>query len=99
MKTLGPNWVERSFTLVGSAGEHQALVIGNVLLRLLPVTNDAGMNHRGEEAKDQRLVFGTTVCSLETHTTPAKVHIEPGRASTTKLRQKPTTVDEGHRRQ
>ena len=23
-------------TLVGSAGEHQALVIGNVLLRLLP---------------------------------------------------------------
>jgi hypothetical protein len=37
MKVLGPNGFERSYTLSGNAGEHQALVIGNVLLRLLPV--------------------------------------------------------------
>jgi hypothetical protein len=36
LKVLGPNGFERTYTLVGSAGEHQALVIGNVLLRLLP---------------------------------------------------------------
>jgi hypothetical protein len=36
MKVWGPNGFERSYTLVGSAGEHQALVIVNVLLRLLP---------------------------------------------------------------
>ena len=36
MKVEGPNGFERSYTLVGSAGEHQPLVIGNVLLRLLP---------------------------------------------------------------
>ncbi len=36
LKVLGPNGFERSYTLAGSAGEHQALVIGNVLLRLLP---------------------------------------------------------------
>ena len=36
MKVLGPNGFERSYTLSGNAGEHQALVIGNVLLRLLP---------------------------------------------------------------
>ena len=36
MKFLGPNGFERSYTLVGSAGEHQPLVIANVLQRLLP---------------------------------------------------------------
>ncbi|HEY1575751.1 MAG TPA: hypothetical protein VGF82_01590 [Terracidiphilus sp.] len=36
MKILGPNGFERSYTLVGSAGEHQPSVIANVLLRLLP---------------------------------------------------------------
>jgi hypothetical protein len=36
MKILGPNGFERSYTLVGSGGEHQPLVIVNVLLRLLP---------------------------------------------------------------
>jgi hypothetical protein len=36
MKILGPNGFERSYTLVGSAGEHQPSVITNVLLRLLP---------------------------------------------------------------
>jgi hypothetical protein len=36
MKVEGPNGFERSYTLVGSAGEHQPLVIGNVLRRLLP---------------------------------------------------------------
>ena len=30
MKVLGPNGFERSYTLVGSAGEHQALVIASV---------------------------------------------------------------------
>jgi hypothetical protein len=36
MKIWGPNGFERSYTLVGSAGEHQPLVIANVLQRLLP---------------------------------------------------------------
>ena len=36
MKVLGPNGFERSYALVGSAGEHQALMIANVLMRLLP---------------------------------------------------------------
>ena len=36
VKVEGPNGFERSYTLVGSAGEHQPLVIGNVLLKLLP---------------------------------------------------------------
>ena len=36
MKILGPNGFERSYTLVGSAGEHQPLVIANVPQRLLP---------------------------------------------------------------
>lgn len=36
MKVEGPNGFERSYTLAGSAGEHQALVIENALLRLLP---------------------------------------------------------------
>jgi N-acetylglucosamine-6-phosphate deacetylase len=36
MKVWGPNGFERSYTLVESAGEHQPLMIGNVLLTLLP---------------------------------------------------------------
>jgi hypothetical protein len=36
MRILGPNGFERSYTLVGSAGEHQPLVIASVLQRLLP---------------------------------------------------------------
>jgi hypothetical protein len=36
MKVLGPNGFERSYTLVGRSGEHQPLVIANVLMRLLP---------------------------------------------------------------
>lgn len=36
MKVEGPNGFERSCTLVGGAGEHQPMIIGNVLLRLLP---------------------------------------------------------------
>ena len=36
MKVEGPNGFERSYTLVGTAGEHQPVVIGNLLLRLLP---------------------------------------------------------------
>jgi hypothetical protein len=36
MKVWGPNGFERSYTLAGGAGEHQPLVIANVLLRLLP---------------------------------------------------------------
>ena len=42
MKVLGPNGFERSYALVGSAGEHQPLVIGNVLLRLLPTKMPPG---------------------------------------------------------
>jgi hypothetical protein len=36
MKIEGPNGFERSYTLIGSAGEHQPVVIGNLLLKLLP---------------------------------------------------------------
>jgi hypothetical protein len=36
MKVLEPNGFERSASLVGSAGEHQPLMIESVLLRLLP---------------------------------------------------------------
>jgi hypothetical protein len=36
MKIWGPNGFERSSTLVESAGEHQPVVIGNLLLKLLP---------------------------------------------------------------
>ena len=36
MKIWGPKGFERSYMLVGSAGEHQPLVIGNVVQRLLP---------------------------------------------------------------
>ena len=36
MKVWGPNGFERTYTLVASAGEHQPLMSGNVLLRLLP---------------------------------------------------------------
>jgi hypothetical protein len=36
MTVLGPNGFERSYVLAGSAGEHQPLVIGRVLMKLLP---------------------------------------------------------------
>jgi hypothetical protein len=36
MKVWGPNGFERSYTLAGSVGEHEPLVIANVLMRLLP---------------------------------------------------------------
>jgi len=36
MRVLGPSGLERSYTLVGSAGEHQPLLVANVILRLLP---------------------------------------------------------------
>jgi hypothetical protein len=36
MKVEGPNGFERSYILVESAGEHQPVAIGNLLLRLLP---------------------------------------------------------------
>jgi precorrin-3B methylase len=36
IKIEGLNGFERSYTLVGGAGEHGPVVIGNLLLRLLP---------------------------------------------------------------
>jgi len=42
MKILGPSGFERSYTLVGSAEEHQPSVIANVLLRLLPAKVELG---------------------------------------------------------
>lgn len=42
MKVVGPNGFERSYTLAGSAGEHQPVVIGNVLLKLLPAKVQQG---------------------------------------------------------
>jgi hypothetical protein len=37
MKVEGPKGFERSYTLLGSAEQHQPRVIASVLLRLLPV--------------------------------------------------------------
>jgi hypothetical protein len=42
MKVEGPNGFERSYTLVGTAGEHQPVTIGNLLLRLLPSKTQTG---------------------------------------------------------
>jgi hypothetical protein len=36
MKVEGPRGFERSYTLVGKAGEHQPEAIRNVLIKLLP---------------------------------------------------------------
>ena len=36
MKVEGPKGYERSYTLIGSAGEQQPHVVGNVLAKLLP---------------------------------------------------------------
>jgi len=36
LKLAGPKWFERSYTLVGSAGEHQPDTIRRLLLKLLP---------------------------------------------------------------
>jgi hypothetical protein len=38
MKVEGPRGFERSYTLVGSAGEHQPVAIGNLLGKLLPAS-------------------------------------------------------------
>jgi len=38
MKVEGPKGFERSYTLLGSANQHQPQVIANVLLKLLPAT-------------------------------------------------------------
>ena len=38
MKVEGPQGFERSYTLVGEAGEHQPEVIRNVLIKLLPAS-------------------------------------------------------------
>ena len=38
MKVEGPEGFERSYTLVGSAGEHQPLAIANLLGKLLPAS-------------------------------------------------------------
>ena len=36
MKVEGPKGYERSYTLIGSAGEHQPRVVGSVLAKLVP---------------------------------------------------------------
>ena len=36
MKIAGPNGFERSYTLDGSAGEHEPQVIGNLVARMVP---------------------------------------------------------------
>jgi hypothetical protein len=38
MKVEGPQGFERSYTLVGDAGEHQSEVIRNLLIKLLPAS-------------------------------------------------------------
>jgi len=42
MKILGPNGFERSYTLVGRAGEHRPVVIRNLVLKLLPANVTMG---------------------------------------------------------
>lgn len=49
MKILGPNGFERSYTLEGSAGEHQPLVIANVVQRLLPARVAPGGGRKAAE--------------------------------------------------
>ena len=36
MKILGPNAFERSYTLEGASGEHDARVIGGIVSRMVP---------------------------------------------------------------
>ena len=36
MKVEGPEGFERSYTLVGGAGEHEPAAIGNMVVKLLP---------------------------------------------------------------
>jgi hypothetical protein len=38
MKVEGPEGFERSYTLIGSTGEHQPVAIGRLLLKLLPAS-------------------------------------------------------------
>lgn len=38
MKVVGPKGSERSYTLVGGAGEHQPEATGKLLLKLLPAS-------------------------------------------------------------
>lgn len=38
MKVEGPEGFERSYNLIGSAGEHQPMAIGKLLLKLLPAS-------------------------------------------------------------
>jgi hypothetical protein len=38
MKVEGPRGFERSYTLIGEAGEHQPEAIRNVLMKLLPAS-------------------------------------------------------------
>lgn len=38
MKVEGPKGFERSYSLVGGAGEHQPVAIGNLLGKLLPAS-------------------------------------------------------------
>jgi hypothetical protein len=38
MKILGPNAFERTYTLEGSAGEHDAHVIGGIVSKMVPRT-------------------------------------------------------------
>ncbi len=38
MKVEGPEGFERSYTLVGGAGEHQPAIIGNLVVKLLPAS-------------------------------------------------------------
>jgi hypothetical protein len=40
MKIVGPNAFERSYTLEGSAGEHESQVIANLVARMLPGKKD-----------------------------------------------------------
>jgi hypothetical protein len=40
MKIVGPNAFERSYTLEGSAGEHEPQVIANLVARMLPGKKD-----------------------------------------------------------
>ena len=36
MKITGPNAFERSYTLEGTGGEHEAAVIGHIVSRMVP---------------------------------------------------------------
>jgi hypothetical protein len=50
MNIFGPNSFERSYTLEGSAGEHDPRVVGSVIAKIVPATGWAQKESFGQNA-------------------------------------------------